>query len=387
MRIALVSETYVPQVNGVSRTLEALVGHLAAQGDQVQLLIPRYHAAGLSYPPGVSAVCFRAVALPFYREVVLPLASPQRLRQELSDFNPDLVHIATEGPLGLAALKAAVSLGLPVVSSYHSNFSDYLRLYGFGWLEGLAWRYLRRIHNATALTFCPTPSICCRLEVKGFRNLQLWGRGIDCERFHPGKRDLELRRSWGAGPGDPVALYVGRLAKEKNLELLLAAWRQVPGENRRLLLTGDGPLRARLERLKDDRVLFTGYRQGEELARLYASADLFVFPSLTETFGNVVAEAMASGLPAVGFRVPGPQDVIMDGRTGMLVGEIAAGRFAVAIDQLLTTGEKRRQMGEAARAWAEDQSWSSILESVRKSYCQVAAGHRTGKNNPKITPP
>jgi glycosyltransferase involved in cell wall biosynthesis len=369
MRIALVSETYFPQINGVSRTLSQLVAFLAGQGDEIRLYLPRYRSAPV-LPPTVSAQGFAAMPVPFYPEVLLPMVRPAVLRKDFAAFRPDLVHIATEGPLGWAALRAARQLGLPVVSSYHSNFSQYLRLYGLGWLAGGCWRYLRWFHNATRATFCPALSTLEDLQGRGFKRLHLWGRGVDSQRFDPPWRDREMRRAWGAGEDTLVLLHVGRLAVEKNVTMLLDAFIRLAGDNVRLVLVGDGPLRPLLEANADQRVIFAGYRQGEELARFYASADLFAFPSLTDTFGNVLLEAMASGLPAVGFRVPGPQDVIRDD-TGLLVNEVGAAPLAAALTGLLSDPRHRRQLSSQARAHAETLTWKVIMGGLRAEYLRV----------------
>jgi glycosyltransferase involved in cell wall biosynthesis len=298
----------------------------------------------------------------------------------LKSFQPDLVHIATEGPLGWAALHAARHLGLPVVSSYHSNFSQYLRQYGFGCLEEACWRYLRWFHNGTQVTFCPTPSIRDLLLARGFREVRTWGRGVDSGHFHPEKRDDQLRRQWGAGPDTPVILYVGRLAAEKNVAMLLDAFGLLPDDPAPILvLVGDGPLRSRLEKVSGKRVVFAGYRQGEELARSYASADLFVFPSLTDTFGNVLLEGMAAGLPAVGFCVPGPKDVIRPGETGLVVNSVGAAELAQGMKQMLEEPVRRQIMGEQARSFALTRSWPAILGSLRQEYDRAVreAGEKT----------
>lgn len=386
MRIALVTETYFPQINGVSRTLDHLVRFLAGQGDEVHLCLPRYPQSAPMLPPAASVRGFAAMPVLFYPEVLLPLVRPAVLRKEFAAFRPDLVHIATEGPLGWAALRAARQLGLPVVSSYHSNFSQYLCLYGFGALEGACWRYLRWFHNATRATFCPAPSIREDLQGRGFKNLHLWGRGVDSQRFDPRWRDTELRRGWGAGEDTLVLLYVGRLAAEKNVTMLLEAFTRLAGEaDVRLLLVGDGPLRPLLEANADQRVVFAGYRQGEELARFYASADLFAFPSLTDTFGNVLLEAMASGLPAVGFRVPGPQDVIREGETGLLVDEVDAASLATALAGLFAEPQRRRRLAQQARAHAETLTWEAIMGGLRAEYGNALA-HGTISQKPHLRP-
>jgi glycosyltransferase involved in cell wall biosynthesis len=302
------------------------------------------------------------------------MVTPGMVRRALAAFNPGLVHIATEGPLGWAALQAARDLKLTVVSSYHTNFANYLRMYHAGFLEPLCWNYLRRFHNATSQTFCPTPSTRRQLESNGFRNVTVWGRGVDCERFHPAKRDPALRTELGIAPDEIVLAYAGRLAAEKNLTVLADAWRNLPERGRcRLLFIGDGPLRRRLEAQAGDRCIFAGYRHGEELARLYASADLFVFPSLTETFGNVVLEAMASGLPAIGFNVQGPGDIIADGQTGRLVRTIRADALRQAISSLVTDIDQRRRMAIDARRHAEAQNWGRIMSELRDHYLGILA--------------
>ncbi len=368
LRISIVSETWFPQINGVSHTLDKLVEHCCSHGDELQLIVPRYGREGVQHA-GARKTALRGFPLPCYPEVMLPLASPGRLRRELHRFAPQLVHIATEGTLGLAALRAAGQLGLPVVSSYHTNFPRYLEGYRLGRLEPLAWRYLRWFHNRTRMTLCPTPSIQNLLEARGFRRLALWSRGVDSGFFHPQNRDAGLRRSLGFLPRETVIVYLGRLAAEKNLEMLFDAFRRVPAEAAcRLLIIGDGPLGEGLREKADPRCVFVGYRRGRELARMLAVGDLLVFPSLTDTFGNVMLEGMASGLPVLGFRVPGPQDVIADGRTGRIVDSATADCLAQAIFELAADRNKLISMGGQARAFAENQSWYRIMEEVREKY-------------------
>jgi glycosyltransferase involved in cell wall biosynthesis len=375
LRISLATETYFPQVNGVSRTLDHLVRHCSEQGDRVQLLLPRYAQNGLQLPSRVEKSEWRSFALPFYQEVVLPMVTVGMIERALNAFRPDLVHIATEGPLGWATLRAAKRLGLPVVSSYHTNFPQYLQTYNASFLEPLCWKYLRWFHNNTLATFCPSDSTRELLEEKGFKNVDIWSRGVDNHRFHPGKRDSGLRNSIGVGPGDILFCYAGRLANEKNLEMLFDAWRELADyENCHLLLIGDGPLRTRLEAKQLPRVIFAGYRYGEELATMYASSDLFVFPSLSETFGNVVLEAMASGLPVVAYDVQGPKDIVRDRFTGALVSEITANALATRMREILENTDLRRTMGRQARLYAEQQTWGLIMSGMRNRYRDIKVG-------------
>lgn len=370
MRVCIISETYLPQINGVSRTLDRLTRHLVAHGDEVRLIVPRYHEGEIDDPPDVERADLPAFALPFYKEVVTPIVSPWRLRRLISEFRPDVAHVATEGPLGWSALRALRRLGTPTVSSYHTNFAQYSRHYHVGFLEPVLWRYLRWFHNRTRRTFCPSASIRDMLEEKGFRNVEVWSRGVDSELFHPDRRDPAIRAAHGVEDGETVLICVGRLALEKNIETLIEAFRRLPAQPRcRLMLVGDGPARAKIERSNPDpRLILAGYRRGVELAAYYASADLLVFPSLTETFGNVALEGMAAGLPAIGFNVPGPKDVIQSGRTGLLAGETTPEALAAAMRELIENADRRREMAAAARAHAVEQTWERINQVVRDGY-------------------
>ena len=375
LRISLATETYCPQVNGVSRTLDHLVRHCAEQGDRVQLLLPSYDQNGQQLPPRVEKREWRSFPLPFYQEVVLPMVTVGMVARALNAFRPDLIHIATEGPLGWASLRAAKRLKIPVVSSYHTNFPQYLQTYNASFLEPLCWKYLRWFHNHTLATFCPSVSTRELIEEQGFENVDIWSRGVDNHRFHPGKRDHELRNSIGVGPDDILLCYAGRLANEKNLEMLFDAWQELADhDNCYLLLIGDGPLRERLTARKAPRVIFAGYRYGEELASMYASSDLFVFPSLSETFGNVVLEAMASGLPVVAYDVQGPKDIVVDRSTGTLVSEITANALAVGMREVLKNSDFRRRLGRQARIYAEQQTWELIMSGMRNRYRDLTTG-------------
>ena len=381
LRITLVTETYIPQINGVSRTLGRLVAHCLRQGDRVQLMVPDY-GEECAPVPGLVRHSWRGWQLPFYREIQLPMVTPRRLRRELRNFSPDVVHIATEGPLGWSALRACWQLGLPVVSSYHTNFPQYLSAYKLGRLEPVAWRYLRWFHNATRATLCPTSTTRDVLVQRGFEQVKVWGRGVDTRLFDPARRNLAVRRELGIGDHEVVAVYAGRLAAEKNLPLLMDAWKNRPADGPdRLLLVGDGPLRASLQAAAMDGVVFAGYRRGEDLARCYAAGDLFVFPSLTDTFGNVMLEAMASGLPVIGFDVAGPRDIVRDGETGLIIEERTAGALARAMAHLTIMAQQRQCMGQAARMYAETQCWDHILEQVREQYQVI---RRRPSNQPVV---
>lgn len=362
------TETYPPDVNGVSTTLGRLVDSLRERGHRVSVTCPRG-------PRSRELANGREVAgfsMPFYREVRLGLPRKRAFLDEWWDDPPDLLHIATEGPLGASALAAAEALSVPVTSSLHTNFHTYARSYHVGWLTAPVMGYLRRFHNRTAMTFIPTGQQAVELEALGFERLEVLGRGVDTQLFHPRRRDRALRRAWGAGDGTPVLLHVGRLAAEKNLDLLAAAIRRAREIDPATVavIVGDGPERARLERALPDTV-FTGFRRGKDLARHYASADGFLFPSRTETFGNVLLEAMASGLACLSFDYAAGRLLIEPGVNGLLAPPDDEARFLDLVPDLLAAEGACR---ERARETALRHGWRDIVDAFELRLLSVARG-------------
>jgi glycosyltransferase involved in cell wall biosynthesis len=376
MRITLVTETFAPQVNGVSRTLGQLARVLRAAGDAVQVVHPDYRDESAPVD-GVEHVAVRSVRPPFYRELYLPLPPFGRACRAVDRFRPDLVHVATEATLGLAMLRHARRRGYPVVSSFHTNFDQYAAHYGVGFLNAIVWRYLRAFHNRTRETYVPSMATIRDLEARGFERLVRWPRGVDATLFRPDRPGRDrVRAAIGAGPGDVVIGHVSRIAVEKNVDYLADALAHVaaarPGV--RLLIVGDGPARPELEERLGASAHFAGYRKGDDLADHYAAADLFAFASKTETFGNVILEAMASGLPVVALRAGGPGDIVRDGRTGLLVDpEAPADRFAESLTALVDDPAKRRDLAAAAREYARSQSWDAIMSALRDRYGRLGA--------------
>jgi glycosyltransferase involved in cell wall biosynthesis len=375
MRLTLVTETYFPQVNGVSRTLGQLVRHLGAAGDEVQLVAPDY-GQGPAVPNGRETVeRARSISLPFYKELHLPLPPFGTTRRAIDRFRPDLVHIATEATLGLTALRHATRRGIPVVSSFHTNFDQYSHHYGVGWARGLIWRYLRWFHNRTRETYVPSRTTIADLEARGFERLVLWPRGVDGRLFRPDRPGRSaLRRSLGFGDEDVVVGYVSRIAVEKNVNYLADALARVAATHprARFLFVGDGPARAEVERRMGPQARFVGYRQGDDLADHYAAADLFAFSSVTETFGNVILEALASGLPVVALGAGGVGDIVQSDVDGFLLPPDApAEAFARAVATLVDDPALRRRMAEAARAHALGETWDAIMGGLRERYLDV----------------
>lgn len=374
LRVGLVTETYAPQINGVARTLERLVHYLLNQGDQVVLFVPAMDAAAEGGEQ-LTRYAFRGFALPLYPEVKIVPLSTRRMRRLLRQEQLQLLHVATEGPLGRAALGAARSLQLPVVSSYHTNFAEYLGSYGCGAMKSLGWRYLRWFHNRTLATLCPTPSIKRLLCQQGFQRVQVWPRGVDSQFFQP------RPRARAGTEKQPVFtfIYVGRLAAEKNLGMLIEAFNSLPRHPEvRLLMVGDGPLRSQLTHQADQRVSFAGYLEGQQLAQAYAQGDAFVFPSLTDTFGNVLLESMATAVPPIAFAVPGPQDVVVHGRTGWLVPRISSEALQEAMALLVSQPQLRQTLAQRGRDYAVTQQWQTINGRVRQLYQKLVDSPLTG---------
>lgn len=377
--ITLVTETYPPEINGVATTLGALVDGLRRRGHAVQIIRPRqgaHDAAG-----GVNdcqLFLVPSLPIPGYAELRLGLPAIRSLLGLWRKRRPDVVHVATEGPLGWSAVSAARRLGIPVTSSFHTNFHVYSRYYGLGWLARPIMAYLRHFHNRTWLTLVPTSALCQQLGKLGLRNLAVLGRGVDSSLFSPEQRCETLRASWGAGPDDLVLVYVGRLAAEKNLDCVFAAYAAVRAHNRsaRLVLVGDGPLRTRLERDHPE-VHFAGRRVGGDLARHYASADVCLFPSLTETYGNVTLEALSSGLPVVAFDYAAAHELIVPGENGLLAPFGSCSDFCAAA-QRLTDLHVARAMGQAARRTAIRQDWTHIFDRFEQLLGEALSGSQRG---------
>ena len=319
MRVLVVSDAWRPQVNGVVRTLERLVAEAPRQGAEVEVLGPSR---------------FRTMACPTYPEIRLALTRPARVVDEIERFAPDAIHIATEGPLGMIARRYCLRHGFRFTTSYHTRFPEYLAArmpVPTDW----SYAFLRRFHNSGSACFVATPSLEEELAQRGFTGLRRWSRGVDTDVFHP----RSLRRF---GDDGPVFLYVGRVAVEKNLDAFLSL--DLPG---RKVVVGDGPAREALQARYPD-VLFAGVLTGEALAEAYASADVFVFPSLTDTFGIVLLEALACGVPVAAFPVTGPKDIVENGVTGVLSDDLgSAARQALLLSR------------EACRKAAEGYSWAA----------------------------
>jgi len=377
LRIAVVTETFPPEVNGVAMTLGRIVEGLLQRGHAVQVVRPR-QAKELNpvLRTGLDEVLSAGVPVPAYGELRFGLPSKNRLVKLWGEKRPDIVHVVTEGPLGWSAVAAARALQLPITSSFHTNFQSYSQHYGIGLLQKPIEGYLKKLHNRTQATLVPTRAMVAELQSRGYNNVTLMSRGVATDQFRPDTRSQVLRASWGAEPNTLVALHVGRLAKEKNIALVIAAFRaiqaRVPGAI--LVFVGDGPLRKQVES-SCPQAIFAGVRKGEELAMHYASGDLFLFPSLTETFGNVVPEALASGLAVVSYAHAAAKELITHESNGVLVTNTEELDFIDAAVALATDPAKLERLRRAAPASVAHVGWDAVYDSFVDTLSGVLERH------------
>lgn len=379
MHLSLVTETFPPEVNGVARTLGTLTRVLAARGHRITVVRPRPEAEPVP-AAGIEEIVVPGAPLPGYPRLRFGWPAGRRLRRIWSRERPDVVHVATEGPLGWSAQRAARALGVPCASSFHTNFHEYGRHYGMGLLSRLGLAYFRWFHDRTATTLVPSPTVLRKLEGLGFVNLEILARGVDVRQFDPTRRDPGLRVAWGAEERDPVLLYVGRLAPEKNVTLAIQAYRRAAARvpDTRMVLVGDGPEAGALRAAHPD-LVWAGERRGEDLGRHYASADLFLFPSRTETFGNVLTEAMASGLAVVAFAYAAAAMHVRSGENGVTVPFGDEEAFVAATEGLAAAPALTARLGTAARATAITLSWDRVADRWEASLERIANGSSEGR--------
>lgn len=395
LRISVVTETHLPEVNGVSRSLDRMMQGMRDRGHELTVFRPAQSSdqtpgldltldsiTGLSYKTisgrffprsksslrrifieseqRVSALANETsrpaydskaregttehlcigLRMPFYKEVQVGLASPHFFRSRFRQHRPDLVHIITEGPLGFNAMLAARSCGIPVISDYRTHFDQYFDYYGMSGLGRAVSRYLRLFHNLTRRTLVPTESMRSELLASGYKRVSVIGRGVDLQAYSPEHRNPELRESLGVGVNDLLVLYAGRLAPEKNIELAIQSFREIQNRipNARMLLVGDGPERNRLERENPD-LYFTGFLSGKDLSEHYASSDVFLFPSLTDTFGNVVTEAAASGLAILAYDRGAARQLLKDEESALIASQMDPESFLGLARKLATIAQ------------------------------------------------
>jgi glycosyltransferase involved in cell wall biosynthesis len=375
MRIAMVTETYPPEVNGVARTIGLMAEGLQRRGHVVQLVRPRQNGHDHAMRNGsFREILVTGIPIPRYTQLKMGVPSRRTLERRWEEERPDIVHIATEGPLGWSALAAARRLGIRVATDFHTNFHTYTRDYGLGWLARPVAAYLRSFHNRAACTMVPTREIAAELAAQRFERLRVVGRGVNPEVFSPARRSPELRSSWGADDGTLVALCVSRFAPEKNFPLVIEAYetmRRVRTDTK-LVLVGDGPMADALKKMNVGYVI-AGRKVNGELAMHYASADVFLFPSMSETFGNVTLEAMASGLGIVAYDYAAAREVLRHGETALLARFGDAAAFVSHAETLARDKTLAAALGRAARQRAESLTWERVVDDFEAVLRDVAA--------------
>lgn len=367
MRIALVTESFLPDVNGVANSVVRTAEHLVRRGHQPLVVAPqpppavRGEKVTLPYP----VVRVASMPMPGYPQIRLGLPTPT-IAAALRAHGTEVVHLASPFVLGAWGMMAARSQQLPTVAVYQTDVAAYARAYRVSMTEGAAWRWIRKVHNFASRTLVPSTESAAALHSHGVERIFLWRRGVDDVQFHPRHRSAGIRRAL-APDGEVLVGFVGRLAVEKQVDLLAEVSRR-PGV--RLVVVGDGPARDMLHKALP-KAIFLGVRRGKQLARIYASLDIFAHTGPYETFGQAVQEAMASGLPVVAPRAGGPVDLVGDGRTGYLVPPFEAAGFTEAIADLVGDPEKRAAFGAAGRVSIEGRSWYAVGEELLGHYREV----------------
>ncbi|MBC8086945.1 MAG: glycosyltransferase family 1 protein [Phycisphaerae bacterium] len=369
IRLALFSDTYAPQVNGVTRTLERLRNALTSRGGVVKIFTVA--------DPGSAAdeQVNRYPSRPFwaYKELRLSWPGTALVREQMRAFQPTICHLATPFGIGLAGRRVARDLQIPIVSSYHTSFAAYAAHYGARALSGPLWQYLRWFHNSTLRTFCPTQSVVDEVSAHGFQNTSIWSRGVDTKQFSPSHRSRLLRSSMRADDRTLVVTYVGRLAAEKGLDVALRALRIA--ESRRpgrivFSCVGDGPYESEVRRAASNSTWLPGKLSGQRLSEAYASGDVFLFPSTTDTFGNVLLEAMASGMPIIGADV-GPTRELVGTTRGWLAPAGDAEAFAQILVNLVDAPNLQAQPRAASLEFAQSNTWDTIWDRLFDDYRRI----------------
>ena len=377
LRIALFSEVYWPMVSGVGVTLLRLTEALQARGHEVRVYSATYALPAGGDRPEVH----RSPSVPLFLYPDVQWAFP-RLRDVVDDlarFRPDVVHVATEFSLGIAGVKAARQLGIPIVASAHTDYDQYAVRYGVTWALRAGWHYLRWFYGQAHRVLCPSRIYEEHLHSRGVTHTGIWSRGVDPAEFHPRFRSEAYRASLGVGRDDLLVTYIGRIAREKNLELLLRAWEELVGSRggSQLVLVGRGPLEDEIRRQELPGVHVTGLLRGRELSEAYASADVFTFPSPTETFGNSLLEAMGSGLPSLVAAAGGVLEFAEHGRNAWLVAPNSTEAITDGLGRLLSDPSLRRRLSEGALQTAAERRWDSVYDQLISDYRAAAAARET----------
>lgn len=373
LRVALFSGNYNYVRDGANQSLNRLVAFLERHGVPVRVYSPTIDPP--AFPPTGTLISVPSVPVPRRPEYRIALGLPAKIRRDVEAFAPTLIHLSAPDLLGWGALALAERLRIPAVASFHTRFETYLRYYGLGWLEPFVITRLRRFYGRCQAVLAPSESMAAEIHAQRLsENVRIWSRGVDRALYNPDRRDLGWRRGLGIDDAEPVVAFVGRLVLEKGLEAFASTLDalRAQGVPHRALVVGDGPERAWMQQRLPSAV-FAGFQTGEALARAYASSDIFLNPSVTETFGNVTLEAMASGVPAVCADATGARSLVRHGTTGFLVPPREPDGFVAPVRQLLTEPALRADMAAASVAASADFTWDAIMLGVVDAYRDALA--------------
>ncbi len=374
MRVALFTETFLPKIDGIVSVLLLTLEHFQRRGVEAVVVA---HERGVREYAGARVIGVPGIAAPFYPELHLGPPTLNTYRQ-VKAFQPDIIHLVHPATIGAGGIVIARALHVPFIASFHTGIMQMARFFNAGFLEPLLWAWTRWTFNMADARLATSTRVQQELMAHGVKEVGLWRRGVDARKFHPRYRDAAMRAALSDGyPEETILLYVGRLSPEKQIEHIRAVLEAVPGT--RLAIIGDGPHRERLAaHFAGLPVKFMGYMTGEDLSRAYASADILTFPSAWESFGLVVVEAMASGLPVVASRVGGVTDVVTEGVNGYTFEPGDLDGLIAGVRAIVGEPGWREEMGRAARAFAEAQSWTTIMDELLDVYRGVLASRRTG---------
>ena len=382
LRVALFSGNYNYVTDGAAVALNHLIAHLERQGIESIVFSPT--ADPPAFEPAGTLVSVPSIGFPGRSEYRVGLGLPAAQRRRLKAFKPTLIHLSAPDLIGYAARRLAQRWDVPLVASFHTRYDTYFRYYGLGWLETTVTRYLRHFYRPCEHVYVPSESTAAVLRAQHMaRDVRIWSRGVDDTRFNPARRDLEWRRSLGFGDDEAVIAFVGRLVLEKGIDSFartVAGLRQ-RGIAHRVLVVGEGPERSRFKDLLPSDAVFAGYLDGDALARAYASSDLFLNPSVTETFGIVTLESMAAGLPAVCADATGSQSLVAHGVSGLLVRPDDAAGYVEAVERLLADPALRARFGAAAHERSRAYTWDAVIDVLVDHYREVLERRRAGLVN------
>ncbi len=369
MRVAVFSDTYLPQINGVTNTLSRLLQYYQENGIEYRLFVPNYDNS----MPDHNIERFYSIKFILYPENRIAFPNTLRISTVLSDFKPHVIHLMSEFNMGIAGLNYGRKHGIPTVSTYTTNFSQYTDYYKINILKEPVWSYLRWFHTQNDIALCPSQAARQLLHSQGIHNTGIFSRGIDYNRFNPGHRSEKLRRELGIA--DKLAfLYVGRVSAEKDLHILCDSYRNIResyGEHTAMVITGDGPYLDKCRQMFPEDTIYTGFKTGKELSGIYASCDIFICPSSTETFGNVVLEAMASGVPVIGADAGGVAETIRHGFNGLKFAAGNSEELSRCMISLIDNIDYREYLGRSGREYSVSRSWNAVFAGLMETYREV----------------